>query len=321
MHPIISHRTKKGEKGVALVLTLLILTLLVVTGLEVNRAVRVEATLAENFRDLTQAAYIAQSGVELARALIQDDNPSYDALDEKWAQFETFAPLSNLLFPEGHFSGRIMDENARFNPNGLIDAYGNVDLKKKDQLERLLSLLGYPADWTDALLDWIDADDKPRARGAEKEYYLSLKTPYPAKNGPLDSLEELLLIKGLKPETYYGKEGREGLKDYLTVHSDGRININTASLIILKSLSPNVDQTMAQAVLDYRKQKPFQKPEDLRSVPGWDPVYPLISSEITVRSNHFGVEVWGNYRGARSMVQTTVRREGRKTRVLFWKAA
>ncbi|MCX5918054.1 MAG: hypothetical protein NTX30_15415, partial [Deltaproteobacteria bacterium] len=52
----------RDQRGVALVLTLLILTLLVVTGLEMNRAIRVEATLAENFRDLTQASYIAQSG-------------------------------------------------------------------------------------------------------------------------------------------------------------------------------------------------------------------------------------------------------------------
>jgi general secretion pathway protein K len=317
---MISHAKKKGEKGIALVLTLLILTLLVVTGLELNRAVRVEATLAENFRDLTQAAYIAQSGVEFARALIQDDNPSYDGLDEKWAQFEAFASFSSFLFPEGYFTGRIMDENARFNPNGLIDAYGNVDFKKRDQLERLINLLGYPADWTDALLDWIDTNDQPRSRGAEKEYYLSLKSPYPAKNGPLDSLEELLLIKGVNPETYYGKEGQEGLKDYLTVHSGGKININTASLLILMSLSPKVDQTMAQAVLDYRKEKPFQKPEELRSVPGWDAVYPLISSEIGVKSDYFKVEVLGNYRGAKSMVQTVVRREGRRTRVLFWKA-
>jgi hypothetical protein len=58
---------------------------------------------------------------------------------------------------------------------------------------------------------------------------LSLSTVYRI----LDSLEELLLIKGMKPETYYGKEGQEGLRDYLTVHSDGRININTAGLLIL----------------------------------------------------------------------------------------
>lgn len=309
-----------GQRGIALVLTLLILTLLVVTGLEMNRAVRVEATLAENFRDLTQASYIAQSGVEVARALIQRDNPAYDGLDESWAQFENFALLSSGLFAGGSFGGRIMDENSRFNPNGLLDAYGNINLKKREQLERLLSLLGHPADWVETLLDWMDADDQPRPGGAEREFYLSQKKPHPAKNGPLDSLEELLLIKGVDPSMFYGGEGKEGLKDYLTVHSDGRINLNTAGPTMIMSLSPKIDQAMVQAVVAYRRETPFQKPEDLRSLPGWDAVYPSISSEITVQSNFFSIEVVGNYREARALVQAVVRREGRRTRVLTWKA-
>jgi hypothetical protein len=49
-------------------------------------------------------------------------------------------------------------------------------------------------------------------------------------------------------------------------------------------------------------------------------VYPLISSEIAVNSNYFSVEVLGNYREARSVVQTVLRRDGRRTKVLFWKA-
>ena len=310
-----------GEKGVALILTLLILTLLVVIGLELNRAVRVEATLAGNFRDLTQAAYIAQSGVEIARAVFLDDNPLYDGLDERWAQFETISAFSSQLFPEGYFTGRITDENAKFNLNGLLDPNGLVIAKKREELERLLTLLGHPTGWIDALLDWMDVDDQPRVGGAERDYYMNLKKPYPAKNGALNSVQELLLVKGVEPEILYGKEGREGLKNYLTVNSDGKININTASLPVLMSLSAKVDQTMAQAVLAYRQEKPFKRPEDLRSIPGWDPVYPLISSEITVASNYFSVEVMGNYREARAVVQTVLKREGRRTRVLFWKAA
>jgi general secretion pathway protein K len=313
-------RRVKDQRGVALVLTLLILTLLVVTGLEMNRAVRVEATLAENFRDLTQASYVAQSGVEIARALIQDDDPAYDGPDERWAHFEHLSILSSRLFPEGYFTGRILDENARFNPNGILDPYGNLNLKKKEQMERLLNLLGHSADWMDALLDWLDRDDQPRTRGAEKEFYLTRKKPHLPKNGPMDSLDELLLIRGVEPSFLYGGEGKEGLMNYLTVQSDGRININTAGPVILMSLSPKIDQAMAQAVLVHRLAKPFQKPEDLRSVPGWDAVYPLISSEITVGSNFFRVEILGSYREARADVQAVIRREGKRTRVLSWKA-
>lgn len=301
-------------------MTLLILTLLVVTGLEFNRAMRVEASLAGNFRDLTQASYIAQSGVEIARVVIQVDDPTYDALDERWAQFEFMANLSHLLFTDGYFTGQIADESAKFNPNGLIDPYGNVDAKRKSQLERLLTLLGHEPAVIDALLDWLDPDDLRRPLGAEREYYMALKPPYAPKNGPLDSLGEMLLIKGFSPSIFYGTDVREGLRNYLTLYSEGKININTASLPILMSLSPKVDRGMAQAVLDYRRVKPFRKLEDLRSIPGWDTVYSQISSEITLRSNYFSLQVQGVYHDARAWVQTVVKRDGRQTRILFWKA-
>jgi general secretion pathway protein K len=310
----------RNQRGVAMVLTLLVLTLLVVTGLELNRAMRVEANLAGNFRDLTQASYIAQSGVEIARAVIQEDEPSYDAPDERWAQFETLAIFSSQLFNEGHFSGQIMDEAAKFNPNGLIDAYGIIDQKKKNQLERLLTILGHDPRKIDAILDWLDADDQKRPFGAEREYYTALKRPYPPKNGPLDSLGEILLIKEMDEATFYGTEEKEGLGKYLTIYSEGKININTASIPILMSLSSRIDQIAAKAVLDYRAQKPFRQTEDLRSVPGWGQVYAEISSEITVRSSFFSIGVLGYYREALAAVQTVVKREGKKTRVLFWKA-
>jgi general secretion pathway protein K len=252
--------------------------------------------------------------------LIQEDDPSYDGPDERWTQFEILAYLSHQLFPEGYFTGQIVDESAKFNPNGLIDAYGNVDSKKKIQLERLLTLLRHEPEVIDAILDWLDPDDQRRPFGAEREYYTALKAPYTPKNGPFDSLEEMLLIKGFVSSIFYGTDVREGLGKYLTVYSEGKININTASLPVLMSLSPKVDQAMAQRVLDYRREKPFRRLEDLRSIPGWEAVYPQISSEITIRSDYFSLEVRGVYHDARALVQTVVKREGRQTRILFWRA-
>jgi general secretion pathway protein K len=317
-------RMKNGriasQKGMALVMTLLILTLLVVVGLELNRAVRVEANLAGNFRDLTQSSYIAQSGVEMARVLLQRDDPAYDGLDEQWAQFETLASFSQMLFPEGSFAGRIVDENSKLNPNGLIDRFGNVDPKKKIEIERLLVFLGDDPGVLDAILDWLDPDDLRRPQGEETDYYRSRKNPYSAKNGPMDFLGEMLLIRGIGPSTLYGSKERQGLKDFLSVYSDGRLNINTAGLIPLMCLSPEVDRTMAQAVLDARREKPFRTAEDLRLIPGWTSVYPRISSEITVQSTTFSVEVVSTYREARTVIQAVVKREGPRTKILMWKA-
>lgn len=70
----------------------------------------------------------------------------------------------------------------------------------------------------DSLLDWIDEDDEPRELGAETEYYASLDVPYRAKNAPLETVEELLLIKGFNGQILYGEDyDRNGL---LTLNED-----------------------------------------------------------------------------------------------------
>lgn len=125
----------------------------------------------------------------------------------------------------------------------------------------LMALPGMTAEAADCILDFLDADDEPREFGAESEHYLSLTSPYDAKNGPLDSVEELLLVKGVTPWMLFGADAnRNGVIDaseqmmgqtsdggiaslgwaaYLTVHSlesnkraDGtpRINVNSDDL-------------------------------------------------------------------------------------------
>lgn len=135
-----------------------------------------------------------------------------------------------------------------------------------DNLARslLLALPGMTEEIADNILDYLDEDDEPREFGAESEYYLSLPTPHEAKNGPLDSVEELLLVKGVTPWMLFGADAnRNGVIDaseqmmgqssgdgvaslgwsaYLTVHSlennkrsDGtpRIHVNGDDLELL----------------------------------------------------------------------------------------
>jgi len=65
-----------------------------------------------------------------------------------------------------------------------------------------------------ALLDWRDTDDETRENGAESDYYNTLEPPYNAKNGPLDSVEELLLVKGFSAAVLYGEDvNRNGILD------------------------------------------------------------------------------------------------------------
>ena len=88
----------------------------------------------------------------------------------------------------------------------------------------------------DALVDWIDEDDKESDLGAESSYYQSLDKPYSCRNGPVRYIEELLLIKGISPALLFGADGKRGLADYLTVNGDdGKVNLNTAPLLVIKS--------------------------------------------------------------------------------------
>jgi DNA uptake protein ComE-like DNA-binding protein len=103
----------------------------------------------------------------------------------------------------------LMDESARLNLNVI----GKLQLEEDQQRELLMGLPGMTEDIADAILDWIDADDNARPYGAEAEYYES-EAAYSAKNGPLETIDELLLVRGVTPELLYGEDAnRNGLLD------------------------------------------------------------------------------------------------------------
>ena len=89
-------------------------------------------------------------------------------------------------------------------------------------------------------------------------------------NGPISDLSELLLIKGITPQLYYGNENTPGLVNLLTVHGmaigagtsyswPGRININTADVPVLTALLGDENEELAQAVYDFRKEMAAEK--------------------------------------------------------------
>lgn len=135
---------------------------------------------------------------------------------------------------------------------------------------------------TDAILDWLDMDDEPRPEGAESDFYEGLETPYACKNGPMESIEELLLIAGITPEIYFDlnrtpeetlqlqeQELEDGLypvsslPDLLTACGsiEGRININTARPELLLALFD--DPGVVETILAAQQQTPYQDEQDL----------------------------------------------------------
>ncbi len=244
-------------------------------------SMKVETRLAQNADNEQQLLWLGRSGVELARYVLAQEGTlnRYDALNQIWAggsgavtetnSILTGIPLDNYPIGDGSVSVKIVDCERKV----------NINTANTDVLQKALTLMGVDADnlsvVSDSIQDWIDADDNARVAGAESDYYQGLTPPYHAKNAPIDDLSELLLIKGVTPEMYYGGGSSNspaasqrpklgfgtspdqvpnypfGLADVFTAVSSGKINVNTADANVLQLL-PGVDATIAAAIIQQR---------------------------------------------------------------------
>jgi general secretion pathway protein K len=253
---------KPDDRGVALLLALLVLVLLVALILEFDSDARREYRDAAAFRDNFKATVLTRAAVQAARAVLQQDllkdkqtGQFYDAPTDLWA-----FPIERYAIGDGFMTAQIEDERGKLNLNDLANADPNAKKGKILRVKRLFNLLQINPDVVDAIVDWVDADDVPEAAGAESVYYQSLRPAYRAANGPLQTLREIRLIKGMTPEIL------DKLLQYVTVYpqdGESRININTADFMVLQALDPRVTQSMAGEVIQSR---PFKTIQDLDRV-------------------------------------------------------
>jgi general secretion pathway protein K len=168
-------------------------------------------------------------------------------------------------------------------------------------------------------LDWLDGDDTPRFEGAEGDYYESLDPPYGCANGPFLTVGQIFLVKGVKEAMSEAQTRKTRLDDYLTVYSDGMVNINTASIEVFMSLDEAIDHSVAASVLAHREKEDFKNIGDLRRVPGIKgEVYNRIRDAITVKSSAFSIEMEGVYHTARSRIKSVVLRRNGKISLVYW---
>jgi general secretion pathway protein K len=161
---------------------------------------------------------------------------------------------------DSSYSFSIVDESGKININSLTDANSTI-------LNNLIVNLGLPGETAntivDSILDWKDADDLHRLHGAEDAYYQTLPVPYKAKNDKFDTLEELLLVRGVTQEILFGSGERPGLIKFLTVYSKGStINLNAASREVIMAL-PNITSTMAERIVEFRETSELRGQQDV----------------------------------------------------------
>jgi general secretion pathway protein K len=361
---------RNQECGIALIIVLIAMTVLGILAAGFAYSMKVETKLAQNANSESELIWLGRSGVEyaryiLAQQLAQGCEP-YDSLNQVWAGGSGGVCSSNSVLAnvslkdyqlgDGRFSLTITDLERKFNVNILPEP------ERERAVEQALRLVGVdPGDLsaiTGSILDWIDPDNNTHmGGGTESDYYQSLNPPYYAKNKPVDDLSELLLVRGVTPEIFWGgvatnhplaafqrtlgRAGRDsdvmtypvGLSEILTPISNGRININTASLTTLQMV-PMIDENIAARIIEYRNEgegfipaMPIGSPGKtignalLNS--GVNPnVIPQLERYFTVRSSTFEVQVDAEVAGyKRQFFAILARNTPRDVQVLgfYWK--
>jgi len=271
---------KKGETGVALIMVLWVIAILSVVVLEFSFGMRTEANLAKNFKEEASLYALANGGIQRAIVELIYKHDSRIQQKRKAMKIEEILPgkeewqtdgrPNEISFSMGKCEVRILGEDGKININTVSD-----NLLRK--IIGNLGLVGEARDVVvDSILDWRDSDDFYRINGAENDYYQSLPNPYECKNGNLDTIEELLLIKGVTPDLFHGTRKKEedgksekiGLKDIFSIYASGeQVDINSASPLVMR-MALGIPRDVAQLLVKAREEKKFENQVDLiRRVP------------------------------------------------------
>ena len=316
-----------NQRGIALILVLLMVSIIVALTIQLNRSQRSEIYEAANLSDGIRLRYVAQSAFYAGEAILLTDKNAFDALTEDWAKTEMLALKSEGLFDNASFRLLIEDEGGKIPINRLIS--GNAYNTQIHEL--LLRLLTGPQfrlpqkqaeELSDAIKDWIDADDEVTGNGVEGRYYAGLDRPYAAKNAPLDCIEELLMVKGVSRGLFYGTRETAGLAQCLTVFSDGKININTAPKAVLRSLSVEMTDEAVKLLDLYRREEKnnLADPVWYSRVPGTTSVN-IPAGLMSVRSDFFRITAIGLQGRMMERITGIVKRGtgGRAVQLLSWR--
>ncbi len=254
-----SHSGAEPRRGIVLVTVLVVVVLLTLAAYQYSDLMLAEYKASASFGKAAQARAAAESGANYAAMLLSDpnafstilngnphDNPtvfqSVPVSSESGPRqvfFSVIAPQNPDDVSSGSTQMRYgaCDESGKINLNALLkfDSSGAVGIQ-------ILTALGIPDDTANSILDWIDADSTVRPGGAEDETYGALG--YRTKNGPFDTLEEMLYVKGVTADLLYGSDlNRNGILDPEELANGGQPNLGWQAYLTVYSREQNVDST------------------------------------------------------------------------------
>ncbi len=338
---------KCNSRGVALIMVLWVITILSVVVLEFSYAMRTEVNITRNYQEELRLYAAAQGGIQRAiaelilkhdprvkqvlNAFKQEAAPKEGEVPAEYREWVTDGREYPVPFDRAECSVRVMGEAGKVNINRVSDAV----------LRKIMGNMGLEGEArdlaVDSILDWRDPDDFIRVNGAENDYYRSLKDPYDCKNGNFDSVEELLLVRGISPELFYGpkakpKEGEgqaeepAGLKDIFSIYATGdQIDINSASVPVLRVVL-GLPLEVCRQVVKAREEKAFENLQDLAArVPEISPFMAEAGKMILIGAvnTYYTIEARGksaggySVRGIRAVVKVD-QREKDRYKIVQW---
>ena len=303
---MIFSRSKSFEKpadsrtgaGSVLVGVLWCLALLSIVVIGVLHTARMDLLVVRNYADRIQAHYLAVAGIEKTKALLYQDarQRSRSSRNHSGDLFDSPSQFRDVHFGRGQF--RVFHRGRPDEGGGILfgvsdeESRLNINNASADELGKLYQMT---PDIVAAIMDWRDEDNAVSPGGAESEYYMSLQPPYLARNGPLQTVRELFMVRGITTELLSGLDNHQnGLLDadedspntvvsdmldlgwagMLTADSsvnnlnaagNERVNIQSAdeaSLTGVKGITPDI----AKAIIAYRAQNRFSSIVDLLDV-------------------------------------------------------
>jgi general secretion pathway protein K len=312
-----------NQRGVVLLLTLVILVLLVAVIVEFDYGTKIDLITAGNFRNDVQASYIAKAGIHAAESLLKDDLKHPNRYT--YLKIQPCIDLGAIPVGEATASATICDESAKLSVNLLQKP---VDYAKwKPIWERLFKELEIEPGLVNAVKDWVDDDSEITAPfGAESDYYQQLQPPYSCKNGPMDGLGELRMVRGITDEVYKKLvTGCDG-KPCITVALTNKVNLNTISVQACQALHEDLTESCCQDLVSSR---PITNITDLPAC--WGGVgggtasssgirFELVSRGIPIAtdSDFFSIHSTGTVNELQHTIDSLIQRHSPKLAILSW---
>ncbi len=275
----------ESDSGIVLIIVLIVTAILTTVVVDLIYFTQIDSEISANTRDDMKARYIAKSGVNVVAGTMKETpledlkevigilNNQGGESDEIWSIRVPALPVG-----DGNVSLMVIDERSKINLNALVNQSSNrIDKQVETELKELFRVLDVDPRKSDlfiaSLMNWLDhpiegGENDQDSSGAGADYYAGLENPFNMKDGPLDSVDEIRMIRGMDEEFF------DKIKNYVTVYpADKKVNFSTASKSVMiatlkgaavsaienqegssaEDLKDDIADRIAEAVIEARK--------------------------------------------------------------------